>query len=53
MVTGDNKTTAISIAKRCHILPEDYEEDENDDTVLLGSQFRERVGFLVKESEEG
>jgi magnesium-transporting ATPase (P-type) len=27
MVTGDNKTTAVAIAKECGILPKDYKPD--------------------------
>ncbi|CAG9332983.1 unnamed protein product [Blepharisma stoltei] len=50
MVTGDNRDTAVSIAKRCNILPEDYIDNE-EDTVMLGSEFRERSGYLLNESD--
>jgi P-type Ca2+ transporter type 2B len=52
MVTGDNKITAIAIAKEAGILPEDWEPSEGDCTVMEGKEFREFVGGLVKESDE-
>ena len=36
MVTGDNKTTAISIAKEANILDHDWESSEKDYTVMEG-----------------
>lgn len=45
MVTGDNKTTAIAIAKECGILKEG---EENEDCVCMeGPEFNEYVGSLV------
>ena len=36
MVTGDNKTAAISIAKEANILPSDWQPSEGDYTVMEG-----------------
>mmetsp|Transcript_8662 Transcript_8662/g.8180 ORF Transcript_8662/g.8180 Transcript_8662/m.8180 type:complete len:865 (+) Transcript_8662:635-3229(+) len=47
MVTGDNKVTALAIAKECNII-----SGENEDSVLEGPEFYERVGGLVKEDPE-
>lgn len=45
MVTGDNKTTAIAIAKECGILKEG---EENEECVCMeGPEFNEYVGSLV------
>ena len=44
MVTGDNKVTAVSIAKECHILDDDKESTK--DSVMLGADFYEKVGGL-------
>ena len=52
MVTGDNKITAIAIAKEAGILPEDWEPTEGDCTVMEGKEFREFVGGLVNEGTE-
>jgi len=45
MITGDNKLTAIAIAKECHILKEGEENEEN--VVMIGSEFYDFVGGLV------
>lgn len=51
MVTGDNKITAIAIAKECGIL---QEGEENEECVCMeGPEFNEYVGSLVsKETKE-
>jgi Ca2+ transporting ATPase len=40
MVTGDNKKTAIAIAKEANILPSDWQPSEGDYTVMEGKDFR-------------
>jgi P-type Ca2+ transporter type 2B len=45
MVTGDNKVTALAIAKECGIISKDHE-----DAVLEGIDFYKRVGGLVCEN---
>jgi Ca2+ transporting ATPase len=46
MVTGDNKVTAIAIAKECGIINEG-EELENDLVCMEGPKFTDYVGGLV------
>jgi len=45
MITGDNKITAIAIAKECHILKEGEEKEAN--VVMTGPEFFDFVGGLV------
>jgi len=45
MITGDNKITAIAIAKECHILNPGEEEEAN--VVMEGPEFYDFVGGLV------
>lgn len=45
MITGDNKKTAIAIAKECHILNEGEENKAN--VVMTGPEFYDFVGGLV------
>lgn len=45
MVTGDNKVTAIAIAKECGILAED--EGEEECVCMEGPEFYEYVGKLI------
>ncbi|CAG9321505.1 unnamed protein product [Blepharisma stoltei] len=53
MVTGDNIETAVAIARKCNILPKNYKkESPDDDTVMLGSEFRERVGKLIDDPND-
>lgn len=47
MVTGDNKTTAAAIAKDCHILPEDFDEDQHPNAVTEGPIFAQKLGGLI------
>jgi Ca2+ transporting ATPase len=52
MVTGDNKITAVAIAKECGIIV-DGEELENDKICMEGPEFNEFVGSLIdKRSKE-
>jgi len=46
MVTGDNKTTAVAIAKECGIIAEGEEQD-NKLICMEGPEFNEYVGSLV------
>ena len=41
MVTGDNKVTALAIAKQCHIIGTDH-----PDAIMEGPEFYDRVGGL-------
>ena len=52
MVTGDNKATAIAIAKEANILDASWEPSEGDYTVMEGKEFRQFVGGLVNEGTE-
>ena len=45
MVTGDNKITAIAIAKECKIIDDQF--GINSDSVLEGQDFYERMGGLI------
>ena len=50
MVTGDNKITAIAIARECYILPADMKEfnaAQGPDAILEGPEFYERMGGLI------
>lgn len=56
MVTGDNTLIATAIAKKCHILPQDYREDSEDYSVLEGDHFWDLVGgleWITAEGDEG
>jgi Ca2+ transporting ATPase len=45
MVTGDNKITAMAIAKECNIIDEKF--GITSDSVLEGPEFYERLGGLI------
>lgn len=45
MVTGDNKITAMAIAKECKIIDEQF--GITSDSVLEGPEFYERMGGLI------
>jgi len=49
MVTGDNKVTAVAIAKECGIIAEG-EELENDKICMEGPEFSEFVGGLINKT---
>jgi Ca2+ transporting ATPase len=51
MVTGDNKETATAIALRCGILEPGFDPKTQNDVVMVGEEFRKRVGEL-KEAED-
>ena len=48
MVTGDNKITAIAIAKECGILSKEYKHDGEfrDYEVTTGPEFAAKVGGI-------
>jgi Ca2+ transporting ATPase len=53
MVTGDNKITAIAIAKDCGIIRKDIPEEVEQCVCMEGPEFAEYVGGLVdKETGE-
>lgn len=45
MVTGDNKVTAMAIARECQIIDEKF--GVTSDSVLEGPEFYERMGGLI------
>ena len=45
MVTGDNKITAMAIAKECKIIDEKF--GITSDSVMEGPEFYERLGGLI------
>jgi magnesium-transporting ATPase (P-type) len=54
MVTGDNIDTAISIARKCGILPPEFKrENASRFAVMEGGDFEREVGELLEEEEEG
>jgi len=54
MVTGDNIDTAVSIAKKCGILPPEFmRENASRYAVMEGGDFEREVGEILEEEEEG
>ena len=53
MVTNDNIHTAVSIAKKCGILPQNYQYINDDLKVLTGTAFRELVKGITYQFEDG
>lgn len=51
MVTGDNKTTAMAIARECNIINADTGID--NDSVMEGKEFYERMGGLICKTCKG
>jgi len=49
MVTGDNKVTAVAIAKECGIIAEG-EELENEHICMEGPEFNDFVGGLINKN---
>jgi len=52
MVTGDHLDTAVAVAKKCNILPEDYVYTQGCNMVMLGEEFRSRIRLLEEEVDE-
>ena len=53
MVTGDNIDTAISIAKKCGIVPPDFSRDTASRfTVMEGGDFEREVGEMTEEEDD-
>ena len=46
MVTGDNRETAIAVAKKCGILPKNYKFIEGNYVVMNGSEFNKAVDIV-------
>jgi magnesium-transporting ATPase (P-type) len=46
MVTGDNKITAMAIAKECNIIDASMPTEDAGDVVMLGPDFYARVEGL-------
>ena len=50
MVTGDNKITAMAIAKECNIINESFMNKDGEvdgDSVMEGPEFYKRMGGLI------
>jgi len=46
MVTGDNVETAVTVAKKCGILPQTFERRPGGFAVMEGEEFEKRIGEL-------
>ncbi|OMJ73634.1 hypothetical protein SteCoe_27621 [Stentor coeruleus] len=53
MVTGDKLQTAVSIARSANIISEDIPDDEIHEYVIKGKKFRELVGGLITDMNDG
>ena len=51
MVTGDNVQIGAAIAKECGILPKGWQPSSDDNSVMDGKTFREKVGDLKWKEE--
>ena len=47
MVTGDNKVTALAIAKECNIINSNKVDSDNDFVVMEGPDFFDKMGGLI------
>lgn len=48
MVTGDNKLTAMAIAKECNI----WDPARHNNLVLEGPEFNQMIGGVIKSTEK-
>lgn len=53
MVTGDKLQTALSIARNANIISEDIPDDEVEQYIIKGKNFREQVGGLITDMSDG
>jgi Ca2+ transporting ATPase len=52
MITGDNLNTAVAVAIKCGILPQEYVYTQESAQVMLGEQFRARVQVIEESAED-
>lgn len=51
MITEDSVDTAVSIAKKCGIVPSDFHRESSPSIVLEGRQFEAKVGPLISKDQ--